>query len=468
MGGFHSADLGVRRQCAEATVRRQLHSGCSGSGVGREVDGTVGRRGAGEDRHVPGDRSRRADLQPERARRPPGRSPGRRGRAHPIVNRPAVLDLLRGAPLIGGHNDLLWELRQGRDPADPTLMTDLPHMAAGGVGGQFWSVYVPSDLPADRAVTMTFEQIDALLDLVRRNPDRLELARSADDIERIAGAGRVASMIGVEGGHAIGSSLGTLRVLAELGMGNLTLTHNDDTPWADSATGEHPHGGLTRFGEKVVREVNRCGWLVDLSHTSDDTMRQAIEVSEAPVIFSHSSARALCDVPRNVPDDVLELVGRTSGVVMVTFVPSFIAPEGAEFNQVFWAESRRVRAEHPDDPEAVRTAMDAWFEANPGPSASVSDVADHIDHVREVAGIDHVGIGSDFDGAPTMPEGLEDVSRYSALFEALASRGCGDEDLMKIAGRNVLRVIEAAERKGGRLRSERPPSKATIGQPDRG
>jgi membrane dipeptidase len=309
---------------------------------------------------------------------------------------------------------------------------------------------------------MTLEQIDALLDMVRSNPDRLELARSADDVERIAAAGRVASMIGVEGGHAIGSSLGTLRVLAELGMGYLTLTHNDDTPWADSATGEHPHGGLTRFGEEVVREVNRCGWLVDLSHTSDDTMRQAIEVSEAPVIFSHSSARDLCDVPRNVPHDVLELVGRTGGVVMVTFVPSFVAAEGAEFNRLFWAEARHVRAEHPDDPEAVRTAMDAWFEANPGPQATVSGVADHIDHVREVAGIDHIGIGSDFDGAPTMPEGLEDVSRYPALFDELEERGYGDEDVMKIAGRNALRVMLEIERTGARLRAERPPSKATI------
>jgi membrane dipeptidase len=377
-----------------------------------------------------------------------------------------VLDLLRAAPLIDGHNDLLWELRQGRDPADPTLMTDLPRMAAGGVGGQFWSVYVPSDLPADAAVTMTLEQIDALLDMVRRNPDRLELARSADDVERIAAAGRVASMIGVEGGHAIGGSLGTLRVMARLGMGYLTLTHNDDTPWADSATGEHPHSGLTRFGEEVVPEVNRCGWLVDLSHTSDDTMRQAIEVSEAPAIFSHSSARALCDVPRNVPDDVLELVGRTGGVVMVTFVPSFVVAEGAEFNRVAWAEARRLRAEHPDDPEAVRTAMDAWFEANSGPPATVSDVADHIDHIREVAGIDHIGIGSDFDGAPTMPKGLQDVSRYPALFEELASRGYRGEYITKIAGRNLLRVIREAERTGTRLRSERSPSKATLEELD--
>jgi membrane dipeptidase len=378
-----------------------------------------------------------------------------------------VLDLLRAAPLIDGHNDLLWELRQGRDPADSTLMTDLPRMAAGGVGGQFWSVYVPSDLPADRAVTMTLEQIDALLDMVRRNPDRLELARSADDVERIAAAARVASMIGVEGGHAIGGSLGTLRVLAELGMGYLTLTHNDDTPWADSATGEHSHGGLTRFGEEVVREVNRCGWLVDLSHTSDDTMRQAIEVSEAPVIFSHSSARALCDVPRNVPEDVLERVGRTGGVVMVTFVPSFVAPEGAEFNRVVLAEARRLRTAHPDNPDAVRTAMDAWFEANPGPSATVADVVDHIDHVREVAGIDHIGVGSDFDGTPTMPEGLEDVSCYPALFEELATRGYRDEDLMKIAGGNVLRVMRRSSGSGTRLRTERPASNATIEELDR-
>ena len=377
-----------------------------------------------------------------------------------------MLDLLRAAPLIDGHNDLLWELRQGRDPADPTLMTDLPRMTAGGVGGQFWSVYVPSDLPADRAVTMTFEQIDALLEMVRRNPDRLELARSAGGVERIAAAGRVASMIGVEGGHAIGGSLGTLRVLAELGMGYLTLTHNDDTPWADSATGEHSHGGLTRFGEEVVREVNRCGWLVDLSHTSDDTMRQAIEVSEAPVIFSHSSARARCDVPRNVPDELLELVGRTGGVVMVTFVPSFVAAEGAEFNRVASAEFRHIRADHPNDPKAVRTAMDAWFDANPGPPATVSDVADHIDHVCEVAGVDHVGIGSDFDGAPTMPDGLEDVSRYPVLFEELASRGHGDEDLKKIAGRNLLRVMREGERARMRLRAERSPSTVTIEELD--
>ncbi|MDP9328915.1 MAG: dipeptidase, partial [Actinomycetota bacterium] len=280
-----------------------------------------------------------------------------------------ILALLQSAPLIDGHNDLPWALREAREQGRapdiaqpcPDLDTDLPRIEAGGLGGQFWSVYVPSDLPPDLAVTQTLEQIDSLLELVRRHPGRLELARSADDVQRLAATPRTASMIGVEGGHSIGGSLGTLRILARLGAGYLTLTHNDDTPWADSATGDHPHGGLTRFGEEVVRELNRCGVLVDLSHTSDDTMRQAIEVSESPVIFSHSSARALCDVTRNVPDDVLELVGRTGGVVMVTFVPSFTTREGAEANNAAWADVRRLRAGHPDEPDVVRAAIDARF-----------------------------------------------------------------------------------------------------------
>ncbi len=375
-----------------------------------------------------------------------------------------MIRLLRSAPLIDGHNDLLWELRRRREPdgrlpagagdSSPELMTDLPRLAAGGVGGQFWSVYVPSDLPGHEAVTMTLEQIDALLQLVRRHPDRLELARSAGDVERIAASGRIASMLGVEGGHAIGGSLGALRVFAELGFGYLTLTHNDDTPWADSATGDHPHGGLTAFGEEVVRELNRLGWLVDLSHTSDDTMRQAIEVSRAPVVFSHSSARALCDVPRNVPDDVLELVGRTGGVVMVTFVPGFVAREGAGHDRAARAETRRLRALHPDDRSAVEAGMEEWYRTHPEPAATLADVADHIDHVRQVAGIDHVGIGSDFDGAPSIPKGLEDVSCFPALFEELAARGYSEEDLAKVAGRNVLRVMREAGRTAERLRSE--------------
>lgn len=379
--------------------------------------------------------------------------------------RDRVLALLRGAPLIDGHNDLLYALREAHDErgeeldvADvcPALQTDLPRAREGGVGGQFWSVYVPSDLPPVEAVTRTLEQIDALFALVARYPDRLALARTADEVERVAASGRIASMIGVEGGHSIGGSLGTLRILARLGAGYLTLTHNDDTPWADSATGEHPHGGLTTFGEEIVRELNRCGVLVDLSHVSDDTMRQAIEVSEAPVIFSHSSARALADVTRNVPDDVLELTGRTGGVVMVTFVPSFTTAEGAAANRAAWDETRRIRAEHPDDPAAAAAAVDAAFAERGEVPASVGDVADHVDHVREVAGIDAIGVGGDFDGASTMPEGLEDVSGYPALFAELADRGYTDEDLTKVAGRNVLRAMRGSERTAARLRAERP------------
>ncbi|HEY1329870.1 MAG TPA: dipeptidase [Actinomycetota bacterium] len=387
--------------------------------------------------------------------------------------RTPIRDVLQRAPLVDGHNDLLWELRKARlasgdEPAEPnlqtqpTLMTDLPRLAEGRVGGQFWSVYVPSDLPGDAAVTQTLEQIDSLFDLVRRHPDRLELARTADDVERVAAAGRVASMIGVEGGQSIGSSLGALRVLARLGAGYMTLTHNDDTPWADSATGEAPHGGLTRFGEEVVRELNRCGVLVDLSHVSADTMRQAIETSAAPPIFSHSSARALCDVPRNVPDDVLESIARTGGVVMVTFVPSFLTKEGATANAEAWEEARRLRTEHPGDATAVREAMDAWFERRPDPPASIGDVADHVDHVRDVAGVEHIGVGSDFDGAPSMPAGLNDVSCYPALFVELAARGYDDDELRAIAGGNVLRVMRRAEQVAATLRAERAPSTATI------
>ena len=365
-----------------------------------------------------------------------------------------IVELLRAAPLIDGHNDLLWAMREaregGEDEADvgesaPRFQTDLPRLEAGGLRGQFWSVYVPSDLPTDQAVIQTLEQVDAFLQLLRVHPDRLELARTADDVERIAADRKVASMIGVEGGHSIGGSLGTLRVLAELGARYLTLTHNDDTAWADSGTGLGTNGGLTTFGEDVVRELNRLGVLVDLSHVSADTMRQAIEVSAAPVIFSHSNARALCDVPRNVPDDVIELLGRTGGVMMATFVPWFLNAEGAKANAAEWKEIHRLKEEHADDPDALRAAVAELEKTQATPPSSVGDVADHIDHIRDVAGIDHIGVGSDFDGLPEMPDGLEDVSTYPALFAELAERGYTDEDLTKIAGQNVLRVMRAAE-----------------------
>jgi membrane dipeptidase len=366
-----------------------------------------------------------------------------------------IVELLRSAPLLDCHNDLIWELRHHRNEgaeldvagSAPELHTDLPRLEAGGVRAQFWSVYVPSDhVDPHEAVTMTLEQIDALHALVRRHPDRLELVRTADDVERVAATGKVASLIGVEGGQSIGASLGALRILARLGAGYLTLTHNDDNAWADSGTGARTHGGLTAFGEDVVRELNGLGMLVDLSHTSDDVMRQAIEVSQAPPFYSHSNARALCDVQRNVPDDVIELVGRAGGVICVTFVPWFLNAAGAESSAAEWLEVERQRTLHPNDPEAVRAAMHVYDETQPVPPSSVADVADHVDHIRDLAGIDAVGIGSDFDGVIETPAGLEDVSRYPALFAELAARGYADEDLTKIAGRNVLRVMRAAER----------------------
>src|SRR6187200_2757979 len=352
----------------------------------------------------------------------------------------SLVDLLRDTPLIDGHNDLPWALRSRRSESPgepepnvaaptPRFMTDLPRLRAGGVGGQFWSVYVPSDPPGHHAVTETLEQIDLVHHLVARYSDQLGLARTADDVERVCASGRIASMIGVEGGQSIGNSLGALRTLARLGAGYLTLTHNDDTDWADSATGEHPHGGLTTFGEEVVRELNRSGVLVDLSHVSDDTMRQAIEVSEAPVIFSHSSARALADVPRNVPDDVLELVGRTGGVVMVAFVPWFVTERGAEINRRGMVEMRRLREEHPGDPLAVEKAIDVWFGEQGEVDVTPGDVADHIDHVRAVAGIDAIGIGGDYDGVPTMGSQLTDVSTYPLVFAELRDRGYKDAEL---------------------------------------
>jgi membrane dipeptidase len=383
--------------------------------------------------------------------------------------------ILRDAPLIDGHNDLLWELRKRvhydlskLDPADPQpeLMTDFARLREGAVGGQFWSVYVPSDLPGDTAVTATLEQIDGVLNLVARHPDTLELATTAGDVERIAGAGRIASLIGMEGGQSIGSSLGALRAMHALGARYMTLTHFNNNPWADSATDDVVHGGLSRFGEEVVREMNRLGMLVDLSHVSADTMRHAIKVSEAPPFFSHSSARALCDVTRNVPDDVLEDTGRRGGVVMVAFVPSFVVPEGAEAMAGYLAELKRLESDHPGDTAAVEAGMKTYEASHPEPPSNVGDVANHIDHVRDVAGVDHIGVGSDYDGTSGMPEGLQDVSCYPNLFAELLDRGYSEEDIAKIAGRNALRVMRATEAAADRIRGERGPSNATIEELD--
>jgi membrane dipeptidase len=380
--------------------------------------------------------------------------------------------LLERAPLVDGHNDIPWRMREQKPRYDfdvfdlrqprPTFHTDIARVRAGGLGAQFWSVYVPGTLQGQDAVTATLEQIDSVQEMLRRYPDTFEAARTAADVERVTRAGRVASMMGMEGGHSIDRSLGALRQFARIGVGYMTLTHNVTLPWADAATDVAKSGGLSKFGEEVVREMNRLGMLVDLSHVSPDTMRDALRVTEAPVIFSHSSARAVCDVPRNVPDDVLAEVKANGGVVMVTFVPGFIAPEAGPRYARREAERTRLKGLAQSTPAAVAAALEAWDKANPAPKATLAQVADHIDHIRKVAGIDHVGIGGDFDGISDVVVGLEDVSTYPALFAELLRRGYGDDDLRKIAGRNVLRVMKAAEAVAQRLQKARGPSKATI------
>ena len=380
--------------------------------------------------------------------------------------------LIERAPLIDGHNDIPWRMREQKPRYDfdafdlrqarPTFHTDIARVRAGGLGGQFWSVYVPGTMQGQDAVTATLEQIDAVQELLRRYPDTFEAARTAADVERIARSGRVASMMGMEGGHSIDRSLAALRQFSRMGVGYMTLTHNVTLPWADAAMDVARNGGLSPFGEEVVREMNRLGMLVDLSHVSSDTMHDALRVSEAPVIFSHSSARAVCDVPRNVPDDVLLEVRKNGGVVMVSFVPGFTAPDAAPRYVRREAERERLKALPQSTPAAVTAALEAWDKVNPAPRATLAMVADHIDHIRKTAGIDHIGIGGDFDGIDTVVEGLGDVSTYPALFAELLKRGYSDDDVQKIAGRNVLRVMRTAEGVAQRLQKARGPSKATI------
>jgi len=388
----------------------------------------------------------------------------------PQSNDAALLErahaLLKQTPLIDGHNDYPWALREKAQrnfekldiaKPQPSIMTDIPRLRAGGVGGQFWSVYVPVDLVAS-PVTATLEEIDTVHQMVRRYPETFELALTADDVERIFKKGRIASLIGMEGGHSIDNSLAALRMFYRLGARYMTLTHSKNTPWADSATDDPKFGGLAPFGEEVVREMNWLGMLVDLSHVSPETMDDAIRISQAPVIFSHSSSRALNDVPRNVPDNILQLLPKNGGVVMVTFVPGFLSPKVATWTKLQDAERARLTQQVPADAAAVTRGVDEWTAAHPAPRATLSDAADHIDHIRQIAGIDHIGLGSDFDGITAVPEGLEDVSKYPALVAELLRRGYTDDDVKKILGQNVLRVMRDVEKVSKRLQSERGPS----------
>ncbi len=357
-------------------------------------------------------------------------------------------------PLVDGHNDYPWEVREraGGDLAkldiaapQPSLHTDLARLRAGGVGAQFWSVYVPAEFSGDRAVSATLEQIDVVHRMVNRYPHDLALALTAADVERIHREGKVASLIGVEGGHSINASLGVLRMLHRLGARYMTLTHGRNIPWADSATDTPVHHGLTPFGREVVREMNRLGMLVDLSHVSPETMNDALDESRAPVVFSHSSARALVDVPRNVPDAILRRLPANGGVVMVSFVPDFTSPAMAKWAEAAEREEARLAALWPEAPERAREGRDAWRKAHRAPGATLAQVADHIDHVRRVAGIDHVGLGSDFDGITSTPLGLPDVGAFPALTAELLRRGYSDDDVRKVIGLNVLRVMRRAE-----------------------
>jgi membrane dipeptidase len=361
--------------------------------------------------------------------------------------------LLVGSPLVDGHNDLAWALRAagGQDLASTDLAapvsythTDLPRLASGGVGGQFWSVFVPVSLAGEAAVGTTLEQIDFVHRMIGRYPDRLELALTAADVERIFAAGRIASLLGAEGGHSIAGSLGVLRMLYRLGVRYLTLTHNANVPWADSATDEPAAGGLTDFGRQVVAEMQRLGMLVDLSHTAPGTMRDAFDVAKGPVIYSHSSARALCDHPRNVPDDMLARLAGNDGVCMVTFVPAFVSQECRDWEAGLAAEMRQ-RGMDPDSHPSRATARQEYAYRHPAPRATLAQVADHVEHVRAVAGISHVGLGGDFDGTDDLPEGLTDVSCYPALFAELLARGWSEPDCAALAGRNILRVLREAE-----------------------
>ena len=385
------------------------------------------------------------------------------------------LDLARSillrAPLVDGHNDLPWAARLsgGYDldrldvaqRQDAIMRTDIPRLREGCVGAQFWSVYVPSDLPGDTAVTATLEQVDFVRRLVERHPEQLALALSAEDLAAAVAGERIASLMGAEGGQSIACSLGALRMLHLLGVRYMTLTHNHNLPWADSATDEPRASGLTRFGHEVVGEMNRLGMLVDLSHVSPATMSDALDTTDAPVMFSHSSTRALVDHPRNVPDEILNRLAGNGGVCMVTFVPEFVSRDCHEYSLELMAEMSAQSL----DPRnlAARSEFAAEYcTTHPRPRASLAQVADHVEHVREIAGVEHVGIGGDFDGCDDLPDQLGDVAQYPVLFAELLDRGWSEDDCLRLAGGNILRTMRDAEQVGSSLQRVRGPSVATI------
>jgi membrane dipeptidase len=398
------------------------------------------------------------------------------------MSRPTESDLDRArrilstSPLIDGHNDLPWAIRESRtSPRDVDAYdlrthtaghTDLERLRTGMVSGQFWSIYIPGEIKDSGFARVQLEQIDIARRVIERYPDRLMWALTAADLRRAHKEGKVGSLLGLEGGHAIENSLGALRVYYDLGARYMTLTHNVTTAWADAALDSAKHGGLTEFGKEVVREMNRMGMLVDLSHVSPGTMSDALDVTEAPVIFSHSGARALVNHPRNVPDSILQRVPANGGVVMVPFVTSFVSDEVRAYGVDETAFGAELRKKSGTDTAAFREGMRTWRASHPSPHASISQVANQIEYVKKIVGPDHVGIGGDFDGITDVVVGLEDVSKYPALFAELAHRGWSDEDLRKLAGENILRVLERAEQVAARLQKTRHPSTKTIAELD--
>jgi len=372
----------------------------------------------------------------------------------PVVLTEHARELHQSALVFDGHNDLPWEVRTKAgaswEQADiskpqPRFHTDIERLKAGNVGAQFWSVYVPAETRLNRqSAHQVLEQIDVVKRMIAKYPDVFEFADNADDVVRIHKEGKIASLIGMEGGHAIENSLSLLRVFRQLGVRYMTLTHGDTLEWADSATDEPKHGGLSPFGEEVVLEMNRLGMLVDISHVSPDAMKDALRVTKAPVIASHSSARAVADHPRNVPDDVLKLVAQNNGVVMVNFYSGFDVPESAKIMTDWIGVRRDLKKQFPDEAE-FKTASARWWKEHPLAPGTIHDVIDHIDHVVKTAGIDHVGLGSDYDGIETVPKQLEDVSTYPLITQALLDRGYSDDDVRKVLGLNALRVLRAAD-----------------------
>jgi membrane dipeptidase len=373
----------------------------------------------------------------------------------PIVLTDQAREIHGRALVIDGHNDLPWVMRTQADSSfekidisqpQPQLHTDIPRLRAGGVGAQFWSAYPPvSTIKNRNATRYVLEQIDLIHRMARRYPDTFEMASTADDVERIHKEGKIACLIGVEGGHAIENSLGVLRVFYDLGVRYMTLTHADTIDWADAATDDPKHGGLSSFGEDVVRAMNDLGMLVDISHVSAETMKDALRVSRAPVIASHSSAYAIAAHPRNVPDDVLKLVAENGGVVMVNYFSAFVVPESARRMLSMFDVRRELREKHPEDADFAR-ALAQWRKDNPVLPGTIHDVVDHIDHIVKVAGIDHVGLGSDYDGVSTLPNQLHDVSTYPYITQALLDRGYDEVAIHKILGGNALRALREAER----------------------